>query len=419
MHHYYGQDSSDVEKSIEAIFPLRLGDTRFIKSGNKSVFDFVGFVIKEDAVLTVFPKHYVSEQTIMDANSGLLELNEDSRLLFLAINKYINETNSKAKADKYIGEMAEFESDYPFHAFFDVYDYYKRYGIYYEEENTIMAGRRGKISWRHTMQHSNVVVSNENIIYLPLYSKRKNSKATFISECMVFVINYTLHCFPYFLQLKPANSQKVSMDFIANRGYVLKQLYQAKNHVFKDIHKKLVDSLICFFEELDTQKHGGSVHVKINYFNIIWQTMVNKYLNDCFVGIDTTDNKILFDESIVRSSVSFRPRTYIIDASSHQFEVELDHYGFCENEQYIFDSKYYGNVTELNYKQFVYNAIMDNYANQGRRIITHSALLLPGLKSAKLHLDLLTPFGKLNNNNHQIIEHYLNVKTVMKHYVEN
>ena len=126
MHHYYGQDSSDVEKSIEAIFPLRLGDTRFIKSGNKSVYDFVGFVIKEDAVLTVFPKHYVSEQTIMDANSGLLELNEDSRLLFLAINKYINETNSKAKADKYIGEMAEFESDYPFHAFFDVYDYYKR-----------------------------------------------------------------------------------------------------------------------------------------------------------------------------------------------------------------------------------------------------------------------------------------------------
>lgn len=419
MLHYYGQDSNDVEKSIATLFPLRLGDTRFIKSENKSVFDFVGFVIKEDAILTVFPKHYLSEKTIADANEGLLNLNEDSRLLFLALNKYINETNSKAKADKYIGEKAEFESDYPFHAFFDVYDYYKRYGVYYEEENTIIAGQRGKISWKHTIQHSGVVVSNENIIYLPLYSKRKNPKVAFISECMVFVINYTLHCFPYFLQLKPINYQKVSMDFISNRRYVLKQLYQVKNHVFKDIHKKLVDSLICFFEELDTQKHGGSIHVKINYFNIIWQTMVNKYLNDCFVGIDTTNNRILFDESIAKSSVSFRPRTYVIDASSHQFEVELDHYGFCENEQYVFDSKYYGDVGELNYKQFVYNAIMDNYANQGRRMITYSALLLPGVKSAKLHLDLLTPFGKLNNNNHQIIEHYLDVKTVMKHYIEN
>lgn len=419
MLYYYGQDSSDVEKSIATTFPLRLGDTRFIKSENKSVFDFVGFVIKEDAVLTVFPKHYLAEQTISDANLGLLELNEDSRLLFLALNKYINETKTKAKADRYIGGMAEFESDYPFHAFFGVYDYYKRYGIYYEEESTVVAGQRGRVSWKHTMQYSDVVISNENIIYLPLYSKRKNPRAAFISECMVYVINYTLHCFPYFLQLKPAISKKVSMDFIANRRYVLKQLYQAKNHVFKDIHKKLVDSLICFFEELDTQKHGGCVHVKINYFNMIWQTTVNKYLNDCFVGVDTTNNKILFDESIVKSSVSFRPRTYLIDASSHQFEVELDHYGFFGNEQYVFDSKYYGDVAELNYKQFVYNAIMDNYANQGRRIMTYSALLLPGLKSAKLHLDLLTPFGKLNNNNHQIIEHYLDVKTVMKHYIEH
>ena len=419
MFRYYGQDSSGVGKSIATIFPLRLGDTRFIKSENKSVFDFVGFVIKEDAILTVFPKHYFAEQTIAEANAGLMDLGEDSRLLFHAINKYINAANSKAKADKYIGEMAEFESDYPFHAFFDVYDYYKRYGIYYEEENTIIAGQRGKISWKHTMQHSSVVVSNENIIYLPLYSKRKNPKAAFISECMVFVINYTLHCFPYFLQLKPVNSSKRSMDFIANRRYVLKQLHQEKNHVFKDIHKKLVDSLICFFEELDTQKHGGSVHVKINYFNIIWQTMVNKYLNDCFVGVDTMDNRILFDESITKSSVSFRPRTYVIDASSHRFEVELDHYGFGENEQYVFDSKYYGDVGELNYKQFVYNAIMDNYANQGRRMITYSALLLPGGKSAKLHLDLLVPFGRLSNNNHQIIEHYLDVKTVMKHYIEN
>ena len=62
---------------------------------------------------------------------------------------------------------------------------------------------------------------------------------------------------------------------------------------------------------------------------------------------------------------------------------------------------------------------MDNYANQKRRIMTYSALLLPGMKSAKLHLDLLTLFGRLNNNHHQIIEHYLDVKTVMKHYIEN
>ncbi len=419
MRNYYGQDNDSVNKTIETKFQLKPGDTRFIKNENRNVFDFVGFAIKGDAMLTVFPKHYYSEKEIDDANKGEIDFSEDARLLFLAINKYINETASKAKAEKHLGAIAEYESDYPFHAFFEVYDYYKRYGIYYEEESMIAPGQKGKISWKQTIQRSNTVVSNENIIYIPLYSKRKNPKGAFISECMVFVINYTLKSFDSFLQLKPISVSKHSLDFIANRQYVLKQLYQARNQVFKDIHKKLVDSLICFFEELDTQKHGGAIHVKINYFNLIWQTMVNKYLNDCFVGIDSAENSILFDASISKSEISFRPITYLIDASTHKFEVELDHYGIRDDKQYVFDSKYYGDITELNYKQFVYNAITDNFANQGKRIMTYSALLLPGVRPSSLHLDLLSQFGKLSNRNHQIIEQYLDVKTVMSHYIEH
>lgn len=420
MNYYYGQDNSYVEKNIETLFPLNLGDIKYVKSENKYYYDFVGFVIENDSILTVFPKHYLEQKDISDANASKLDLRNDSKLLFNTLIKYIDEKRTKSKADKHFGNNNEFESDYPFHAFFDIYNYFSRYGIYYEEENSLVLGQKGKISWKHTLQHSNFFVINENLLYSPFYSKRNNPKTAFISECMVFVINYTLHSFPFFLQLQPINSFRYTMDFLANKRYVLKQLYQSKNVVFKDIHKRLIDSLICFFEELDTRKQGGPVHIKINYFNLIWQTMVNKYLNDCFVGVDKFNQSIIFDETIEKSPVSFKSKKYIIDTSSHRFEVELDHYGCLNNDQYVFDSKYYGEIDELNYKQFVYDELMDNYANQQHKINTHSALLLPGTSPNKLHLDLLPNFGQLKNNKkHQITEQYLNVKTIMKHYINS
>lgn len=53
--------------------------------------------------------------------------------------------------------------------------------------------------------------------------------------------------------------------------YRVKQLYRIQNSVFKDIHRKLVSSLIRFFEELQQKKHGGDVYVKISFFDKIRQ----------------------------------------------------------------------------------------------------------------------------------------------------
>ena len=122
-------------------------------------------------------------------------------MLFKVICKYNTENRSKNVANKYIGYENNFESDYPFESFFKVYEYYKKYGIYKEEEIIISKDANGPISWKDTIQKSNTIVSNGNLIFLPIYSKRKSTKTAFISECMTFVINYTIKNFSYFIQL--------------------------------------------------------------------------------------------------------------------------------------------------------------------------------------------------------------------------
>ena len=412
----YGQDRESILPESCGV-PIEPGDYKYIKQEKRKVYDFVGFIINDTDTLAVFPKHFYNESELSGLNSTTSNQLEDVSLLFQVLCKYIYSDLKSSKADRYYGSIPEYEADYPFNAFFEVYDYYKKYGIYFQEDNNIVRGQNGKVSWKHTVQKANVVVSNGNLLFIPLYSKKKNIKNDFISECMIFVINHTIENFPFLLDLSPVSGVPRNNNLINNRTCILKMLHQEKNHMFKDIHKKLVSALIEFFEEFDSKKHGGNIHLKINYFKNIWQTMVNKYLNECFIGISATEDEILFDDSLPESAVSFDKKTIHIDDSDNDFYIELDHYGITANEQFIFDSKYYFELSDLNYKQFTYDVILDYNANISRKIKTYSALLLPGDNKNGFHFRLKPVFGKLAEKDHEIINQYLNVKKIMQHYI--
>ena len=411
----YGQDSHCVDSFIENKFTFSEGDIKYIKRERKKVFDFVGFITSSNETLAVFPKHYFLPEEIdmLNRNPSLDTYNAD--LLFKVISTYIREdTLRTVKAEKYIGDQKEYESDYPFSAFFEVYDYYKKYGLYYEEETTVTPRQKGKISWKDTIRRSNILISGGNIIFSPLYSKTKNRKSDFISECMIFVINHTLQTFPFFLSMKSITGKSSKFDFIANKEYVLKQLYKFQNYAFKDIHKKLISSLIRFFEELQQKKHGGDVYVKITFFDKIWERMIEKYLNDFFVGIDNECGGIVFNESQISSAVHFSEKTFVIDDSHNGFKIRPDHYGRADGKQYIFDSKYYYELSELNYKQFAYDVLLQSLNNEDE---TYNVLILPGEPHCSSHLMLKPEFQNSSMRNHRIVEQYINIKKVMEHYV--
>ena len=409
-----GQDGDVIEGEIKK-FNLSDGDKRYSKKLKNYVLDFVGFIIEKEKILAVFPKKFFNDGEVLKSKNSK-EIEEDIKLLFKVISKYNRDSQSKSIAYKYIGYEDNFESDYPFESFFKIYDYYKKYGIYKEEEIILLKDISCKISWKDTIQKSNAFASNGNLIFLPLYSKKKSNRDVFISECMTFVINYTIKNFSYFIQLPPVNEKKYKIDFLANKTYILRQLYQYRSTIFKDHQKELVNSLIKFFEIYDKKSNGGAIHFKINYFELIWESLVNKYLNDCFVEVDKENNKLIFDIKKNIHIKKFQNKKFNIDKSKHSFSIRPDHYYNDENTIYVFDSKYYNNITDLNYKQFSYTILLGN-SEIGRNKNLYSALLLPGKSENGLHLKLDLPYCQLNQGCNYIIEQFLNVKLLMKNYL--
>ena len=248
MQYVFGQDGQVIDEKILKEFDLNIKEKECVYSDGGLIYDFVGFVYKNDKILVVFPKHY---------NDNLEEINnEDVELLFKVIRQYNMDPN-RALAEKYYGYKKNFKSDYPFEAFYKIYDYYMRYGLY---KNNILRERancNNRISWKTTMRKSNVIISNGNLLYFPLYSKSEEERHTFIGECMTFIINHTIELFPFVGGIKRVNEMINPIDIIKNRESVLKELYVYKSKVFKDSEIYLIDSIIQYVKEIKKcqQKH--------------------------------------------------------------------------------------------------------------------------------------------------------------------
>lgn len=416
MDYQYGQDYSMIEKIDTSPFKLQKGDVKYLKSKGTDVFDFVGFVLGESHILSVFPKHFYNETELSDLNKKCKPNNDDIKLLFDVFMKYINEVPTSAKADKHLGEKPDFISDYPFAPFFEVYRYYQKYGIYRESNTIIKANANGDISWKATIQKSELIISDDNLIFSPLFKKKKKHENVFLSECMVFVINHTINCFPYFISLPQIRYKFSSFDFLKHRQYTIEQLKRIYNKTFKDCTKKLVKDLISFFAQYKKSPKGGDIHIKISYFDKIWERMISKYLNKYFESVDESTNSLTFDKGMLSSRIEFTPKEFLVDNSHHKFRIRLDHYAKQDDAIYIFDSKYYYNIRDLNYKQFAYNELLRGTVANNIKI--HSALILPSSSSdLKLHFSISPSFVGSRKTGTKIIEQYLDIKEVMQTYV--
>ena len=393
---------------------LDKNDTRYSLVKDSDVFNFVGFIFENDKLLSVFPKHFFDNGE---------EGNTDSiSLLFNVICKY-NRTE-KANVNKFLGAKHYLDSDYPFEQFFEIYNYYKKYGIFKEEEYQYRNNSNGKISWKKTIQKANVIISDDNLIFTPLFSKHKIYENDFISECMTFVINHTITTFPFFLKLTPINEKISKMDFISNRKFVLRQLNKYKNYIYKDNNKKLLFNLIDFFEQIDKNPKGGSYHFKIRYFDRIWEKIVEKYLNDYFVDVRVNDEEIqelIFNTEYKNPKSRFvieeKKRTFKIENKENSKEIIPDHLYENESSIYVFDSKYYQRISELNYKQLAYTFLIGNHKEYCKKKL-YSALILPGNYKSRYNLNIEgTKFAQDNDGCNHILECYLDVKTLMKNYL--
>ncbi len=412
----YGVDGEYIEQNIIDFFELSSNDFKYDKKTNRYRYDFVGFVFKKEKILTVFPKHFYENSDIYNFNSNEVILKDDIKLLYESIQKYSRNSKTNVKANRYIGIKDDYESDYPFNIFYNIYDYYRRYGLYKEKEQIIKEGTHGKISWKKTIQKSQVIISNDNLFFMPLYVKKYNMLTGFITDCMAFIIDYTINHFSDFIALPRTHYKQNNFDYFNNIDYVIRRLQEIKRKIHKDIDRELVSNLILFFLQYKAKCRGGRIHIKINYFDIVWQNAVEEYLNSFFVGFDKKNQSIIFNTSKAHSSVNFKKKRINVDDSKNQFEIELDHFAIDGSFMYIFDSKYYYELDKLNYKQYSYNELLRYAMPTITNII--SVLILPGNTKSDIHFSLKSSFTGSRTMGNEIYEQYISVNQVLKNYIK-
>lgn len=369
-------DGSPYEREKTEALGFKLNERRDIRNGGLKgqqpqegeegqVYDFVGFVTnEEDDLMVVFPKHF-----------AVREAEADAQLLFRVMNRH-----RQRRPDCYMGEKYGdlFLSNYPFAPFFGIYDYYRRFGLYVEARQQVRPGAGGKISWKETIRRGDLLPSGGRMILYPWYHTEKYLFSTFLTECMIFAIDYTIGKFGSFLGLFPTGHAFLETDYLRERESVAETLRRLKEQVFRDEILGLIDNLIAFYDQV---KEGGSYYFKYYHFFSVWEDMVLQYLRKNFAGMEP--GGMIFDKERAVGLPFQKKQFYPNRAVSEQY-IEVDAYAASGDVQYLFDAKYYTKMNGLDYKQAVYHMFL-HHRNQ----TTHSALLLPGeMSGSRLHFEM-------------------------------
>lgn len=376
-----------------------------VDSSEKERFNFVGFVANEaDGLLVVMPKHFEPKP-----EDQLADL---SRLFQLITRSASGSTN------RYIGpeSMPDFDADYPFAAFYAIYEHYRRWGLDTRIDRRFKTSPPGKVNWRKTIQRGNWFPSRSGPIPFPVVYDTGRRLSTFLSECTVFAIDYTLERFGSLLGLGSTGVARPNFDLGLHREYIVETLRSLRVQTFRDSTLALIDGLIAFFNADHT---GGSFHFKQYSFHLLWEELVLSYLNRHFAGFDP-DGKMQLP-SRGAGGVEFAKRRFHLNAAKAVQALEPDYYAMNieGKSQYILDAKYYSEVTELNYKQLSYTILLDSMLGEdGQRRFerTYSALLLPAGKSETGVHFVADPQKSGLQRDLKIMEEYLDIREVVEDY---
>jgi len=456
MKFYHILDGEPVRKEILDAFQGRewfsYDDIRGRKDEEKS--NFVGFIFKGDTALISFPKHYMDKDELEALELNFKESEPHYKLLYKVMNKILKDTSSKD--ERFQGLKEEFNSYFPFSAYYQIYDYYKNFGLFTNVQTRKKFGYSGKISWKDTIQKSPMVVNKGNVLYMPMVIKKQVEEHVFISKCMSYVINSTLQKFSIFLEGVPPELDYNDIVFDEkSNDFIISHLIAAKRTFFKDVHVSLIDALIEFFKK--EKNNGGHWQLKIYSFDVIWESLVANYLRQSFLGFDHQTKRFKFcevggvnknfkKEVAVKPDIRNRYNDEKVVDGEKVFSLRLDYYFEENGYRYILDAKYYTEITGLNYKQISYyfltkNARLNNelLESVGSNITNHyinqpipecnpneismytvNALLLPcenDERKTETHFQLNTDYNK-DETHFEVLSVYLNVHKLMTLYVK-
>lgn len=380
---------------------------------------FVGIIYKDTdrgvSILVSLPFNY------MDVNEFQNKSNKEKfsniQTILTSILKY-NRTQGLMGLD-------DFQCSFPISAYNQIYSFYQKYGLYRENVVNIKQGQNGNINWKSTFRKSNSFINAETnaIVYFPFYQNKKIIANNLITECMVFVLNYTKEYFKDILQLPRSaelESFGVNYSLLNNKDYVVQRLKEELGRTYKDYLRNLITNLIRFFEKLGANYNYDFSMIQFD-FNNVWEHAVNEFLTNHFTGIDEDENKVLFrftNEKVKKFIFQKDSKGY--DSVNTKNKLEPDHYYYDKNNdvQYIFDSKYMEKLNGLNHKQLIYGILYSKGVKK-----TFNTLVLPGLPSVnrecvngEKHVDVKKDLLPSSINKLVIYQIRLNEKAVLESF---
>lgn len=333
-----------------------------IKNGQAFV-NFVGLILKKDRVLLSFPKHYdtknLSDEECVKAMKTILTL-------------IAKGTSSSSRQQE--------EDSFPLAAYLAVQDYYRKYGLHFVTLKEYKKGYGGRIDWRRTMRKSDKVIQDKGLIFLPFVTVKIRNVGEFLADCMELVLTETYQNFSDYLDFLTPYKNLPKNPLVSNPKRCVKELKGLKSKFFKDSEKHLIDALIDYFEWKAQQ--SSQITLATTNFASYWESLVELYLEKGFYGIDE-DKKIKWD-SRQGGQIKFNAQDsrWIEDKSlavRGKHQIRFDHIAFDDEktpkEIYLFDSKYYNNLTDFDYKQAFYYYYLRQY--YGKDYTIYNGLIAP------------------------------------------
>ncbi|MEO3134944.1 hypothetical protein ABHC40_12125 [Turicibacter sanguinis] len=377
------------------------------EGSSEEVYNFVGFLTnKQGNILTVLPKNY-----------RVNDIEVDCKKVFSCIFQHF-----KKNQRYYMSNKERFASNYPFHLFFEIYNYYLTYGLYIEDKIFSKPNIGGKVNWKDTISKSNKYLIENNVVLYPIYYHKKNYFSNFITYCMIFVIDYTVEKFGFFIDAESTGQEMLEFDFIEQSDLVINTLHLFRQQTFKDRELDLIDNLILFFMNFESDSGGDNYYLKHYSFYSIWEDMVRVYLDNFYKQINKK-NQIVFDK-IPSKRLKFRKESFYINEAKPNWFIAPDYYCEDGDKQLIFDAKYYTEIKQMDYKQISYLFILKGLkTSSGPNISkfskTYSALILPSdERRTEVHFQLDKNYN-FSDEEFIITEEYLDIREVLSYYIQS
>lgn len=324
---------------------------------------FVGIKCENNTISVCFPLGY-------DLSLDEKELRKD----VLALIDVIRITT--AKKDSYISNNQLFKDvvDFPIQAYLHIIRDFIDRGYYIERDVEYDTSQKGKVSWSRTIKTQKPHVSDGNVFYLNLVTKKAKNKD---NELISLIHEYCVYeSFEKIGWLYTSSMPKIPRIRYKKKLFanVIKNKLQS---TFNDRNRRLFESMLAMILALDDDNEKKDYQYGTYRFEYVWESLIDKVF-----GINDKEK--------------FFPNTYWqingnIYANSF---LEPDTIMVKNNNIYILDAKYYKFGATKNYYDLPGTSSIAKQITYGEYVYSNENIKKEYGSSCKVYNAFIMPFSK-------------------------